>query len=161
MNEIIVIDSREKPKAITRTIDYFDKHGIKHISSKMYVGDYQLLSNGLVVIDRKQNLVEVANNATKGHERFKRELERLKSIDAKMYILVEEKLDCLEDVQHWESPRKKDGSPYTKLQGSTLYKILASWQHRHNIEFVFCHKNGTARKILELLEVDIHGTDSH
>lgn len=158
---MILIDTRDKIEKIKHITSYYDRNHIAYDRTKLYIGDYQRADNPLLLIDRKQNLVEVANNATQGHERFKRELERLKSIDAKMYILVEEKLDCLEDVQHWESPRKKDGSPYTKLQGSTLYKILASWQHRHNIEFVFCHKNGTARKILELLEVDIHGTDSH
>ena len=103
----------------------------------------------------------MANNATQGHERFKRELERLTAINGKMYILIEENLNSLEDVQEWKSPVKRDGTPYTKLQGRTLYKIMLSWQHRHNIEFVFCHKNGTAKKILELLEVDARGADKH
>ena len=71
-----------------------------------------------------------------------------------MYILIEEDIKCLENVKKWVSPTKKDGTPYTRLQGETLYKILCSWQRKHNIEFVFCHKNATAKKILELLEVE-------
>lgn len=158
---MILIDTRDKIEKIKHITSYYDHNHIVYDRTKLYIGDYQRADNPLLLVDRKQNLVEVANNAAQGHARFKRELERLTAINGKMYILVEEKLDCLEDVQYWESPRKKDGSPYTKLEGSTLYKIMTSWQHRHNIEFVFCHKNGTARKILELLEVDIHGTNKH
>ncbi len=53
-----------------------------------------------------------------------------------------------------EIPVKKDGTPYVRMSGATLYKYMKSWQYKHNIEFVFCHKNGTPGKILELLEVD-------
>ena len=158
---LILTDSREKKDKIKHITDYFDRNHIAYDRTKLYIGDYQRADNPLLLVDRKQNLIEIANNATKGHTRFKGELERLTAIGGKMYILVEEKMDSLEDVQNWESPRKKDGTPYTKLEGRTLYKILASWQHRHNIEFVFCHKNGTARKILELLEVDIRGANKY
>lgn len=158
---MLLIDTRDKPDKIKHITDYLDRNKIPYDRTKLYIGDYQRADNPLVLIDRKQNLLEMANNATQGHERFKRELERLTAINGKMYILIEENLDSLEDVQKWKSPVKKDGTPYTKLQGRTLYKIMLSWQHRHNIEFVFCHKNGTAKKILELLEVDARGADKH
>ncbi len=133
---------------------YFENHGITFFRSKCLVGDYVNLDNPLVVIERKKNVLEIANNATQGHDRFKRELERLTAINGKMYILIEEDIKSLENVKKWVSPTKKDGTPYTRLQGETLYKILCSWQRKHNIEFVFCHKNATAKKILELLEVE-------
>ena len=56
---IIVVDSREKPKAITKILKEFDKQGINHVSSKLYVGDYNNLKNPMVFIDRKQNIAEI------------------------------------------------------------------------------------------------------
>ena len=151
---MILVDTRDKPEKIKHIIGYFDRNGIPYDRTKLYVGDYMRADNALVVIDRKQNVLEIANNATQGHDRFKRELERLTAINGKMYILIEEDIKCLENVKKWVSPTKRDGTSYTKLQGETLYKILCSWQRKHNIEFVFCHKNATAKKILELLEVE-------
>lgn len=150
---MIFIDSREKPSAIKRTKEYFDRHNIKYAVTKLYVGDYQRADNSLILIDRKKDILELTNNATQGHERFKRELCRLDELGGKMYILVEEKLDSLEDINNWTSPTRKDGTAYTKLEGRTLYKILSSWKYKHNIEFVFCHKNSTGKVISEILGV--------
>ena len=107
---IIQIDSREKQKAIKNIIKEFDKREIQHITSKMYVGDYCDLMNPLVIIDRKQNIAEIAQNATSGHDRFKRELIRLDEMGAKMYILIEQdkidgkKIEPIEDIMMW-SPK--------------------------------------------------------
>lgn len=156
---MILIDTREKLDKIRHITGYFDKHGIPHDRTKLYIGDYQRADNPLLLIDRKQNLLEIATNIVNGHGRFKNELDRLTAIGAKMYILVEEKLDGIEAVVQWKSPVKKDGTPYVRMSGETLYKYMKSWQYRHNIEFVFCHKNGTPGKILELLEVDKNAAD--
>ena len=159
---MILIDTREKTDKIKHITGYFDKHGIPHDRTKLYIGDYQRADNPLLLIDRKQNLMEIATNIVNDHGRFKRELDRLSAIGAKMCILVEEKpdgIEGIEDVAQWKSPVKKDGTPYVRMSGATLYKYMKSWQYKHNIEFVFCHKNGTPGKILELLEVDKNAAD--
>lgn len=148
---IIQIDTREKDRAIKKIIAEFDRQGIKYISSKMFVGDYCDLSNPLVIIDRKQNLSELAQNATSQHDRFKRELLRLDEIGGKMYVLIEQdkidgkKIQSLEDVMMWE-PR------FGKIIGLQIYRILSAWQHKHNIEYVFCSKANTGKEIIRLLE---------
>lgn len=148
---IIQIDTREKDRAIKKIIAEFDRQGIKYISSKMFVGDYCDLSNPLVIIDRKQNIAELAQNATSQHDRFKRELLRLDEIGGKMYILVEQdkidgtKIQSLEDVMMWK-PR------FGKIIGLQIYRILSAWQHKHNIEYVFCSKANTGKEITRLLE---------
>lgn len=148
---IIQIDTREKDRAIKKIIAEFDRQGIKYISSKMFVGDYCNLSNPLVIIDRKQNIAELAQNATSQHDRFKRELLRLDEIGGKMYILVEQdkidgvKIQSLEDVMMWK-PR------FGKIIGLQIYRILSAWQHKHNIEYVFCSKANTGKEIIRLLE---------
>lgn len=148
---IIQIDTREKDRAIKKIIAEFDRQGIKYISSKMFVGDYCDLSNPLVIIDRKQNIAELAQNATSQHDRFKRELLRLDEIGGKMYILVEQekidgvKIQSLEDVMMWK-PR------FGKIIGLQIYRILSAWRHKHNIEYVFCSKANTGKEIIRLLE---------
>ena len=109
------------------------------------------LDNPLVFIDRKQNIAEIAQNATAGHKRFKTELERLKQLNAKMYILIEQdtvnrkKIKNLEDIILWK-PK------FGKIVGEQIYRILASWQYKYNIEFVFCNKRDTGKEIIRLLE---------
>lgn len=150
---MLLIDSREHKDKIQHIVKEFNRKKIPYDRTKLYIGDYQRADNPLVLIDRKQNLLEIASNITQDHSRFKRELERLSAIDGKMYILIEEKLDCLEEVGLWKSPLKKDGTPYTKMSGVVLYKYMLSWQYKHNIEYVFCEKKDTAKKILELLNI--------
>lgn len=146
----IQIDSREKAKAVKRIVDEFNKQEIKHFTSKMFVGDYCELSNPLLIIDRKQNIAEIAQNATSGHARFKRELERLKYIDGKMIILIEQdtisgkKIQSLEDIMMW---KPKFGT----IVGLQIYRILSAWEHTYNIEFRFCNKKRTGKEIIKIL----------
>ena len=87
---IIEIDTREKPKAIEKIIDYFQQNNIKYIRSKLYYGDYRIMESPLLVVDRKQNIAELAKNCTVEHERFRRELERTKKAGATLILLVEQ-----------------------------------------------------------------------
>ena len=57
----IQIDSREKARAIKKIVDEFDKQGIQHFISKLYVGDYMSYDNPRLVVDRKQCLSEVCS----------------------------------------------------------------------------------------------------
>ena len=58
----IQIDSREKARAVTRIVRYFDKNGIGYFVSKLYVADYMSYDNPRLVIDRKQSLGEICAN---------------------------------------------------------------------------------------------------
>ena len=42
---VIQIDSREKARAITKIVETFDQHRIKHPVSKLMVGDYMNYDN--------------------------------------------------------------------------------------------------------------------
>ena len=152
-NAIIQIDTREKPKAISDILRCFALSGIKHISSKLYVGDYTLVNNQSVVVDRKQNLSEVCSNVCQQHERFRNELIRAQEAGIKIYILVEhgKGIKCLEDVCKWVNPRLKV-SPKA-MTGKQLYKVMKTQQEKYGIEYVFCDKNETGYMILKLLGV--------
>lgn len=146
----IQIDSREKSRAIKKIIAEFDKNDVRYFISKLYVGDYINIERPLVFIDRKQNIKEIANNATREHKRVKRELERLKDIGGKMYFLIEQetidgkKIEALEDIMLWEPE-------YGEIIGERVYRILKTWEAKYNIEFVFCSKRNTGKEIMRLL----------
>ena len=105
MNDTIIIDSREKEKAIQKIKKYFDDNNIKYITSKLYCGDYQLLSNGKIVVDRKQNLAEIMQNVTQ--KRFRDELIRAKKAGIHLVVLIEHSKDitCIDDIKNWKNQR--------------------------------------------------------
>ena len=72
----IVQDTRQQVGKDQHVLDYFKKEGINIVRSKLYVGDYALLHDMSVSIDRKMNMLEIANCIcdSKEHERFRKEL---------------------------------------------------------------------------------------
>ena len=162
----IQIDSREKARAIRKILSGFDRQSVKHISSKLYVGDYMNLDNPRLIIDRKQNLQELCGNVCQQHERFKRELLRATDAGISLIILVEhsEDIKSLEDVWFWKNPRKHQVKWKTvngkrvrtvesakAVDGQQLYKSLCTIRDRYGVRFEFCTKKETGNKIIELL----------
>ena len=149
---IIQVDTREKAKAIRQIMKTFDAQGIKHVTSKLYVGDYMNMDNPHLVVDRKQNLLEVSNNVCQDHERFRAELKRAAECEIKVIILVEhgEGIASLEDVIFWQNPRLAT-SPKA-MTGERLYKILRTLQRKYGCEFAFCEKKDTGKEIIKWLE---------
>lgn len=162
---IIQIDSREKPKAINSILKEFDNQGIKYHVSKLYVGDYMNYDNPRLIVDRKQNLTELCSNVTQDHERFRRELIKAQDNEIQLVILCEHgnEIECLEDVIFWQNPRsikrtKVDGkwqAVKTKAtSGQTLYNILTTLERKYGVQFQFCRKEETGKRILEILAND-------
>ncbi|MGI6349652.1 MAG: ERCC4 domain-containing protein [Eubacteriales bacterium] len=147
----IQIDSREKKRAIMRIVDEFKRQNIKHFTSKLYVGDYMSLDNPRLVIDRKQNLLEVYGNLCQGYNRFMSELDRAANHDIKIIILCEHgrNVKTIEDVKNWYNPRL-DHTPYA-WDGERLYRMMKKFEANHNTEFLFCEKAQTGKRIIELL----------
>ncbi|MCQ2602928.1 MAG: ERCC4 domain-containing protein [Clostridia bacterium] len=149
----IQIDTREKSRAISKIVDYFNSNGINHFSSKLYVGDYMSLDNPRVIIDRKQNLLEICGNVCQQHKRFTDELKRAKQAGIHIVILCEHsnRIKSLEDVKEWKNPRLKESK--LAMSGERLYKVLSTMQNSdlYDVEFLFCDKNHTGQRIVELL----------
>ncbi len=181
MNDVVIIDSREKPRAISKIIEYFDKNEIKHISSKLYCGDYQMLSNGKIVVDRKQHLTEVCGNLIQDHKRFKAEALRAQEAGIKLIILVEDgvKVKSIDDVESWVNPRRhlyckkygistkgdieaeikefvRNGGTKPPTSGPQLAKTMRTMTERYGIQWEFCRKADTGKRIIELLQSGEH-----
>lgn len=149
----IIVDTREKPRAIVRILAEFDRRGVEYVRRKLNFADYadpDRLPGP--VIDRKQNLNEVAGNVTTDRKRFIREIERCNASGCRMIVLVEHsnRIRRLEDVIGWKNPRLKE-SPYA-VSGERLFKIMKAMENYYGIRWEFCNKQSTGRRIIELLE---------
>ena len=150
----LLIDTREKPKAIQNILKTFDEAGIIHESTKLLIGDYQDFNRPHIIVDRKQNIAELAKNCTSDHVRFKAELERAKKAGAHLCILVEQnrykdgdewrRVEDISDLIRWTSP-------HTTIRGEKVYRVLVSWINKYDLSVEFCDKRQTGRRILEII----------
>lgn len=146
MNNLIIVDTREKGhKSILK---YFDEHNIDYITSKLDYGDYKIYKNNSVVIDRKDNLTELAHNlcSTTEHERIRKEIQRSKEDGCKdfIFLIAESKIKSIEDIKNWSSP-------HTKVKGETLLKIMITMKNKYGVRFIICPRREMGKKIIELL----------
>jgi ERCC4-type nuclease len=154
MNKYLLIDTREKPKAIRSIVKYFDSIGLTHESTKLLFGDYMDWSRPQLVIDRKQNIAELAKNCTSEHERFRRELERAQKANSTLVILVEQNrykdrdewihVEDVADLMLWSSP-------HTTIRGEKIYRVLRSWMAKYPLRVEFCDKRQTGKRIYEII----------
>lgn len=154
MGQLVIIDSREKPHAIAGIVDYFDRNGINHTTSKLLFGDYMDYNRPGLVIDRKQNIAELAKNCTIEHERFRRELERAQITGATLVVLVEQNrykdrgewvtVNDVSDLMRWTSP-------HTQVRGEKVFRVLVSWMAKYPLRVQFCDKRSTGRTISKIL----------
>jgi ERCC4-type nuclease len=150
----MLVDSREKPKAIHSILKYFDSIGLVHETTKLFIGDYQDFHKPSIVVDRKQNIAELAKNCTSDHERFRRELQRAQRANATIVLLVEQNrykdrdqwihVGSIEDLMLWSSP-------HTTITGEKVYRVLRSWMAKYPLRVEFCDKRNTGRRIYEII----------
>ena len=147
----VLMDTREKPKAVQTIMKQFEAAGVRVIRTKLWVADYQLFDNPHLVVDRKQNLSELCNNVVQDHKRFRDELIRAQEVGISVVVLVEHGggIKSLEDVPNWVNPRLKV-SPLA-VSGERLYKILKAMEYTYKVRFEFCTKAQTGKRILQIL----------
>lgn len=150
---MIIIDSREKRHAIVRIVDYFDSRAIPHMTSKLIVGDYQRHDNPLVVVDRKKDLSELCTNLGSDKRRFMNEIRLAKQLGVKLTILCEHggSIHELKDVASWCNPML-DTCP-NAITGRDLMERMYRVHIAYGVDFLFCDKRATGRRIAELLGV--------
>ena len=143
----ITIDTREKKCDHIKA--WFEKNGIEYEIKKLDVGDFMLPDNPNVSVDRKQNLSELSRNLTNkpDHSRFWKEVRRAREQGIKLYILCEHggKIKSIQDVTQWQDK-------YSGVSGRYLMDEIYRVHISYGIEFVFCDKRSTGRKIIEILK---------
>lgn len=176
----IIIDTREKDRAIEKIKETFDNKEINYIEDKIFAGDYFNLDNPHVIVDRKHDCGEICGNICgKQHARFAKELKLAKKMKCHMVVLIEDdRISCFEDIKGWSSPN-------TKVKGETLYKAMKTMETeiltekiilgqdekgkdvveivpvldengnpilKYDVEFRFCKRAETAEQILKILQ---------
>ena len=151
---MLIVDSREKPKAIKTILAQVEEAGVPYMVSKLPIGDYMDFQRPELIIDRKQNIAEIAKNCTSDHRRFKAELERAKMVGSKLIILVEQNrykdrdkwihVETIDDLMLWSSP-------HTTIRGEKVYRVLRGWMSKYDIDVQFCDKRSTGKRILEII----------
>ena len=151
---VIIVDTREKPRAIGKILAEFDRQGVKVVRRALNFADYFNPDRPDVIIDRKQNLLEIAGNVIQGRARFMREVERCNRAGCHMIVLIEHsnRIHSLEDVIGWKNPRLKV-SPLA-VSGDRLFRIMKAMEIKYGIEWQFCSKQQTGKRIIELLRSD-------
>ena len=142
----IIIDSREKK--CDHINAWFERNGVEYEVKKLDVGDFMLPKNPKISVDRKQNLSELSRNLTNktDHSRFWKEVRRSKDQGIKLYILCEHggKIKSIQDVSQWNDK-------YSGVSGRHLMDEIYRVHIAYGVEFLFCDKRCTARKIIEIL----------
>lgn len=147
---IFVHDTRDKAGKHDNVDSYLISRGHQIVRSKLYVGDITLLHDQRVCIDLKRNLAEVVTNVTQQHERFTGEIRRAQDANIRLIFLIEHGgVKTLDDVRKWKNPRLKV-SPLA-VSGERLFKIMYTMAQRYDVDWEFCDKRCTGKKVLELL----------
>jgi ERCC4-type nuclease len=142
---MIYCDTREKKNA--HILEYFRLREIPYTVKKLDTGDYMDSGNDHLTIDRKQNLDELVGNLfSPDRSRFWREVRRSRDEHKKMIVLVEHggQIRQLSDVPKWRGK-------YTKVTGKALYNEICRVHIAYGVEFLFCDKRHTGKRIVELL----------
>lgn len=140
-----IFDSREKKNEHIKA--YFEKHEIAYRVAKLDVGDY-MVEGGSVSVDRKRSLNELATNLMNRDDkaRFWREVRRAKQQGIRLIVLCEHgpAVKSIPDVAAWSSP-------YSQVSGRALMNEIYRVSISYGVEFLFCSKRSTGKRIVELL----------
>lgn len=142
---MIVCDTREKKNE--HILRYLEFWNIPYRVAKLDTGDYLDDTRPDVVIDRKQNLAELCGNLFSDDKgRFWREVRRAKTDRIRLIFLIEQggKFKTLQDVPQWKSR-------FTKITGYQLYNEMCRCHIAYGVEFWFCDKRSTGKRIVEIL----------
>ena len=154
MSRLLLVDTREKPKAIENILATFENEGVPVARTKLLFGDYADYNRPGIVVDRKQNIAELAKNVTVERQRFVAELDRAKAANAKLVILVEQ--NRYKDRDKWISVKDISdlmlwSNPHTKIRGEKVFRVLSELIYKYNISVIFCDKRVTGKRILEII----------
>ena len=140
-----IFDTREKKNDHIKA--YFDRHGIAYREEGLKVGDY-MIEGGKVSVDRKQNLSELATNLMNRQDRsrFWKEVRRAREQGIKLIVLCEHggKIRSIPDIAQWHSP-------YSPVDGKALMREVYRVHISYAVDFIFCDKRSTGKRIVELL----------
>jgi hypothetical protein len=158
----LICDTREQRNM--SILSAFNEKGIPWTARKLEYGDYSFEIDGIsyenkCVVERKQNLVELAGNLTKDRIRFETELAKAKADGCKIALLVEDKkakekmkLRIEMDKANEDMDVRFRKTWRTRFTGNGMVGSIKALKERYDLELIFCHKLATAGEILRVFE---------
>ena len=156
MIRAIFEDTRQKEGKHDNIKAYCAENGIEIIRQQLFVGDYTLITNHSVCIDTKKDLSELCTDLGNDRSRFMREVARAKRYGIRLIVLTEHGgyIRRIPDVAGWFNPILNPKHPKHNrhaLDGKRLAKRIYDVHVNYGTEFLFCSKDETGRRIIELL----------
>ena len=175
MGKSLYEDTRNKVGRHVRKNTWWASHGIDVIRKKLDFGDYAKADGSSnICVDTKQDVQELAGNLGHDHARFVRECDKALAAGYRLVILVEEHAEYNDrnKVSTWitrpcrscPTYRKGECNPladgcktrrYKPLNGPTLLKIMNRLEEKHGVRFEFCRPSQSAKRICELLGMEV------
>lgn len=171
LSEIKIIeDSRNKINHHDNKNQFFQENGIMVLRSKLPFGDYALMDNMSISVDTKESFLEIENNLTKQHIRFRNEIINANNFGIGLVILVEEEIqyNSLDDVATrykiplWKSTsyqmvngkkevKHRKGQPMGNFNVETIIKAMKTMQEKYAVIFAFTTKEKCGEAIIDIL----------
>lgn len=133
----ILIDSREKQPYLFKSSE--NLAGTE--TATLSCGDYTLKEySNLIIIERKNSIIELCGNIGKNRKRFVRELEKMQDFKFK-FIIIED---------YWSSIWKKT---YTNLSPNSIFGSIIALELKYGIHFILAGTRVQAHQITRALLV--------
>lgn len=147
---VIVEDSRNQVGKHKNINAYLESVGVRVLRSKMIVGDYTLPADQRICIDTKAGMIETSQNLFQDHARFRRECQLAKDCGIHLVVLIEDNTVAnWDELLKWTNPQPNRSA--LTPNGERCYKVMKAMEYSYGVEFQFCKKNDTGKRILKIL----------
>lgn len=147
---VIVEDSRNQVGKHKNINAYLKSVGLRVIRSKLIVGDYVIANRQDTSIDTKKDMVEVSQDIFRDHKRFRAECELAKDCEIRLVVLIEDNsVGSYDELLKWVNPQPNRSA--LTPNGERCYKVMKAMEYSYGVEFQFCNKKDTGKRILEIL----------
>ena len=154
---VVVEDSRNQIGKHKNINAYLESVGVRVLRSKMIVGDYTLPADQRICIDTKKDMVEVSQNIFHDHARFRRECELAKDCGIHLVVLIEDNtVATWDELLKWTNPQPNRSA--LTPNGERCYKVMKAMEYSYGVEFKFCNKKDTGKRILQILTEGADGS---
>lgn len=147
---VIIEDSRNKRGHHEKKRMYFANQGIIVKRAAIPWGDYMIMPS--IVVDTKQNIIEVAQNLCGNiteRTRFAEEMKGAKLAGIKLVFLIEDKrFSEISDL--YETKMKLHSGKV--VRGEQLATAMSICEARYGCRFEFCSPEEAGYRIIEILE---------
>ena len=152
---VIVEDSRNQIGKHKNINAYLKSVGLRVIRSKLIVGDYVIANRQDTSIDTKKDMVEVSQDIFQDHKRFRAECELAKDCEIRLVVLIEDNsVGSYDELLKWVNPQPNRST--LTPNGERCYKVMKAMEYSYGVEFQFCKKKDTGKRILQILTEGQH-----